>query len=159
MRSRSRSLILRSPIALRSFPQKSDRRSRSDCEKIISNLIGDFLIGNHSSFAKNQLFLKLSSIWWKKKRSNFKTSQFFGKIIKFLFRQILSKKILAENGQKIGKIGRNFFAQNLPKWKFYYAKGVWGSNFMKQIFLIYVVKNWAYVVNLLSAIMEDFFFN
>ena len=49
----------------------------------------------------------------------------------------MSKKILAE---KQGKIGQFFFAQNRPKWKFYYAKWVWGLHFMKLNFLTYVVK-------------------
>ena len=53
--------------------------------------------------------------------------------MKFSFRQISSKEFLAENQQKIG---RNFFAQNLAKWKFYYVKWVWGLNFMKQFFFV-----------------------
>ena len=52
-------------------------------------------------------------------------------LTEFSFRLILRQKNLTENWPRIGKIGQNFLAQNRPKWKFYYAKWIWGTNFMK----------------------------
>ena len=40
-----------------------------------------------------------------------------------------------------------FFDSKSTEWKFYYAKWIWGTNFMKQIFLSYIVKNGAYEAN------------
>ena len=50
--------------------------------------------------------------------------------VNLLHKLKLSNKFLPENQKKIGKIGQNFFAQNRPK-LFYYAKLVWGFNFIE----------------------------
>ena len=64
-------------------------------------------------------------------------------IIKFSFRAILGQKILPDFSNSRQIFGQNFLTQNQPKWKFYYAKWIWGTHFMKQNFLSYFVKKWS----------------
>ena len=43
--------------------------------------------------------------------------------------QCMIKKYFGQFWAKIGKIGQNLFNPNWPKFFFYYAKWVWGTNF------------------------------
>ena len=43
--------------------------------------------------------------------------------------------------------GQFFFAQNRPKWKFYYGMWLWGTNYMKYFCFIYGSKIEAYEAN------------